>query len=69
MITIEAEKIEKNNDELARSAYTSGYYTDEKEKQPHQSDPLKQLSANIQCLEDLQGRLSFMIKEIKTLKS
>lgn len=35
--------------------------------QPYQVDPLMQLKANIQQLESLQGQLSYMVREIKSL--
>lgn len=35
--------------------------------QSSQVDPLMQLRANIQQLESLQGQLSFMVREIKSL--
>lgn len=70
MITFEAEKLEnKKAQDMAQDQSISNFYTEVESEKPHQKDPLKQLASNIDCLENLQGKLSFMIKEIKSIKS
>lgn len=48
-------------------AYARKSYSDLPNRKPEQIDVIQQFNANLSQLEDLQGRLTFMMSELKSL--